>query len=151
MRCRARVFIEQGFGGEHDARRAEAALRAAMLDQRLLDRMELSALGHALNGQNVPAWGFLRQHEAGVDRSAVHKDRAGTAVAVAASLLGAGQAQALAQQLQERVARVGEHGVLIAVHPACDEHLHDCCRSTSSAEQQSARARAVSTAIRERR
>ena len=50
-----------------------------------------------------------RQHQAGIDRRTVHQHRAGAAVAVAAAFLGAGQAEPVAQQIEQRVARVGEH------------------------------------------
>ena len=92
-----------------------------------------------------------RKHQAGVDGGTVDDHRAGAAVAVAATFLGAGEPDALAQQVEQRVARVGEHGVLLAVDRAGDEGLHAGACSTCSAAQQSASARAVSTATSERR
>ena len=68
-----------------------------------------AAGGQPLDGDDVAARRLQRQHQAGVDRRAVHQHRAGAAVAVAAALLGAGQAEPVAQQLEQRVARVGEH------------------------------------------
>src|SRR5258708_25746936 len=50
----ARILVEQRLGGEHDARRAEAALRAAMLHQRLLQRMQSAAGRKALDRGDGP-------------------------------------------------------------------------------------------------
>ena len=147
----AGVAVEQGLGGQHDARRAEAALRAAVLDERLLDGMQRRRRRQALDGDDVAARRFQRQHQAGVDGSAVDQHRAGAAVAVAATFLGAGEADAVAQQLEQRVARVGEHRALLAVDGAGEERLHARADSIAAAAQQSASARAVSTATSERR
>ena len=100
---------------------------------------------------DVPARSLQRQYQAGVDRRAVHQHRAGPAVAVAAPFLGAGQVQPVAQQLEQGVARVGEHRVLRAVDRAGDKGLHGVATSMSSCRQQSASARAVSTATSVRR
>ena len=64
------------------------------------------------------------QHQARAHGRAVHQHRAGAAVAVAAAFLGAGQAQAVAQQLEQGVARVGEHLALLAVDGAGEQRLH---------------------------
>ena len=92
-----------------------------------------------------------RQHQAGADRCAVHQHRAGAAVAVAAAFLGAGEADPVAQQLEQGVARVGEHGALLAVDGAGEQRLHCVSIPMPSCPQQSANARAVSTATSERR
>ena len=82
-----------------------------------------------LDGGDVAARRLQRQHQAGIDRRAVHQHRAGAAVAVAAAFLGAGQAEPVAQQVEQRVARVGEHAALLAVDGAgraassCDRDL----------------------------
>jgi len=60
----------------------------------------------------------------------------------------AGEPDAVAQQVEQRVACVGEYRALLAVDRAGHECLHAC---SCSAAQHSARARAVSTATSERR
>src|SRR5579863_2582181 len=56
----------------HDARRAEAALRAMQVDHRLLDRMEVFAFGKVLDSDDFGAVDLAKQHDAGVDRLVVH-------------------------------------------------------------------------------
>ena len=57
-------------------------------------RMQLVAVRHALDGQDVGAVVADRQGEAGIDPPAVDQDRAGAALAAVAALLGSGQVQA---------------------------------------------------------
>src|SRR6185503_13763375 len=49
------IVVEQNLGGHDNARRAEAALRAAVRDQRLLNGMQLSARRQAFDSDDVPA------------------------------------------------------------------------------------------------
>ena len=89
-------------------------------------------------------WGLDRKRYG----STIDDHRAGAAVAVAATFLGAGEPDAVAQQVEQRVACVGEYRALLAVDRAGHECLHAC---SCSAAQHSARARAVNTATSERR
>ena len=100
-------------GGEqahHDARRAEAALRAVQVDHRLLDRMERVALGEILDGDEFDAVELAKQQDAGVDRlvaqppalQARQDNRAGAAVAFAAALLRSLGERLLAQPVEHR-------------------------------------------------
>ena len=87
----------------HDlARRAEPALQAIMGNERLLHRMKPVALRHAFDGQDVGAVVADRKRKAGIDPSSVDDDRAGAALAAVAALLGSGQIQAFAKQVEER-------------------------------------------------
>ena len=91
----------------HDlAGRAEAALQAVMGDEGGLHRMQLIAARDALDGEDVGAVVADRQRQARIDAPAVDQHRAGAALAAVASLLGAGQVEALAQQVEQRDARV---------------------------------------------
>ena len=45
----------EGEQAHHDARRAEAALRAVLLDHRRLDRMQPAAVGKVLDGDDLGA------------------------------------------------------------------------------------------------
>ena len=60
----------------------------------------------ALDRQDIGAVGAHRQREAGIDPPAVDQHGAGAALAAVAALLGSGQVQALAQQVEQRDARV---------------------------------------------
>ena len=97
-----------------DAGRAEAALRAVIVDHRLLHRMQALALGEVLDGQHFGAVDLAEQQDAGVDRlvaqSAVglqprQDDGAGAAVALIAALLRPLGAGFLAQPIEQRRAR----------------------------------------------
>ena len=52
----------------HDARRAEAALRAVMIDHRLLDRVQRLAVGEILDRDEFRAVELAEEQDAGVDR-----------------------------------------------------------------------------------
>src|SRR5215204_3876485 len=79
--------FEQADGGQHHARRADAALRAAAFDHRALDVVQALAVGDALDGQNLRALGLRRRDETTVDQLAVVDDGASAALALAAALL----------------------------------------------------------------
>ena len=51
---------------------------------------------------------LTREREAGIDPPAVDEDRAGAALAAIAALLGAGEVETLAQEVEKRHARVVE-------------------------------------------
>lgn len=97
-----------GRGHRHDeARGAEAALRAVMVDQRLLHRMEAAVgRGEALDSPDLLALKLGQEQEAGVQRAGPglvgHHHRAGAAVALVAALLGAGEPAVLAQEVEQR-------------------------------------------------
>ena len=87
-------------------RRAVAALEAVMLDERLLQRVQAVAVRQALDRGDLAALVLHRQRQAGVDALAVDQHRAGAAGALVAALLGAGEAEVVAQQVEERGAQV---------------------------------------------
>ena len=60
--------MEQGEQRHHETWRAEAALRAMKIDQRLLDGMQAAIMGQILNGDEIGAVGLAGQHDARVDR-----------------------------------------------------------------------------------
>ena len=85
----------------HEARRAVAALRTGMIDQRLLRRMQHLAIRQRFHGEDLAPHYRAHRQQAAVHRTVVraaigvgldHCDRAGAAVAVAAAFLGAVQA-----------------------------------------------------------
>ena len=60
-------------------------------------------------------FGLHAQHQAGGHDAAVHDDGAGAAVAVVAAFLGAGQAEDVAQALEQALARLAEKLLRLAV------------------------------------
>ena len=81
----------------------------------VLHRVQLVAVGQAFDGRDLGAGVHDGEGEAGVNAPAVDQDGAGAALAVVAALLGAGQAQVLAQGVEQRDARLQLQLVLLAV------------------------------------
>ena len=100
---------QQSVQRHHDAGRAEPALRAAELDDRLLHGVESGKVA-TLDGHHVLAVHLGQRHQAGGDRLVADgvplqlpdQDRAGAAVALLAALLGAGQPLAVAHKVQHQ-------------------------------------------------
>src|SRR5215831_5523327 len=92
--------------GDQHSRRAEAALQCVVLMKSLLHRVELVAIGEALNRPQLRAIGLHREHQARPHRLAVEKDRAGAADPVLAADMRAGQPQFLANEIDEQLARL---------------------------------------------
>ena len=82
------IGIKQGFGGHDHPRRTEAALHRPVLNEGLLQRMQLAILGQPLNGFHPRSIGATGLEDAGAYCLAIHDDRAGPAVALAAAILG---------------------------------------------------------------
>ena len=71
----------------------------------------------SLHGRHLAAVGRRREHHAAVHPAAVEQDRARPAFAAVAALLGAGQVEVLAQQVQQRRARIDVGQLVVgAVH-----------------------------------
>ena len=86
---------------DQHAGRAEAALDAALLEERALQRVQLVAVGEALDRRDLAAVGLQREVGARVHGLAVEQHHAGAALGVVAALLGAGQADLVAHHRQQ--------------------------------------------------
>ena len=115
----AHGFVDIGVGGvgglrqqrgrRHDLPRlAVAALRDVLLDPGLLDRVAAVG-GEAFDGGDGLAGDVRNRRDAGADRLAVEVDGAGAAERHAAAELGAGHAQRVAQDPQQRHRRRDVH------------------------------------------
>src|SRR2546421_4418267 len=97
-------FRPQREGGENHSGRADAALRAAELDEGLLQRMRAA---EPLNRRH-PRRGHLRDgHEARIDRLAVDEHGARAAFAFAAAFFRSRQPEVLAKDIEQPRHRVG--------------------------------------------
>src|SRR5438105_3381936 len=76
---RVGIALEQRLRRDQEARRADAALQRCHLDELLLQRMQLVALGHAFDGLDLGVLGLGRQDQAAADQPAVDGDAAGAA------------------------------------------------------------------------
>jgi len=124
-----------------DARRAEAALRAMLVDHGSLHRMQAVALRQALDRHQRLAMQHGQELDAGVDRPPddapfpigalrlADQDGARAAVALGAPLLGPGPAQRAAQVLQQSGCRIGSaHLLRFAVEQETDHLAHQLPR-----------------------
>src|SRR5262245_24549431 len=88
--------------------------------------MQLGAAGEAFDGLDAAALALDRQHEAGELRLAVEQHGAGAALAELAAVLGAGEREVLAQDLEQRLVR-GEgrlHRLAVDAQIQLDVPLH---------------------------
>ena len=123
-------FLDQADRAHDLAGRAEPALQAVMRDESGLDGMQFVAASDALDGEDVGAVVADRQSQARIDPPAVDQDRTRAALAAVASLLGAGQVQTLAQEIEQRDARVFQLDVPPhAVNGEADGEVHAGLRS----------------------
>ena len=81
--------------------RAVAALEGGVADEGLLDRVRPAGSGEAFDSEDFPARDVPDGRRAGAHGFVVHEDRAGAAVPLAAAVLGAAEAQVVAEHPEE--------------------------------------------------
>src|SRR5436190_6929444 len=135
---------------QHDiARNHQHARRAIATLQGMLVRKSLSQIGHhrvlaeTFDGPDGSAIAAASVGDAGACRRAVDLDGAGSAHAMLTADVRAGQHQLAAQQVDELLARLGQHLPRLAVHGERDSDLLQAppARSTARRNAVSARAR----------
>ena len=99
-----RVALQQVVRGDDQAGRAEAALHGARVDERLLHGVQLLVGPRPSTVVISRPCAWPAGDEAGADRHAVEVDRAGAALALLAGVLGARQAEPLAQRVEQALA-----------------------------------------------
>ena len=95
-----------------------------MLEELLLQRVQLVALGHAFDGADFLAVHFRGQHQARADEAAVDGDGARAAVARRATFLGADQLEFVAQDFEEGLISFAKGFDGVAVNGECDVVFH---------------------------
>ena len=115
--------------GRHDlARCAVAALEAVVVDEGLLHRMQDAVrASQALDGGDRLALHRHRQGQAGQHSASIDVHGAGPALALVATLLGAGQAEMLAQGVEQGGARIERQAMVASV-----DDQHDFARTVWS-------------------
>src|SRR5438309_10877843 len=103
---RFRVRREEGDRGHHHSGRAEAALQPVLLMEAFLDRMELAILLEPLDSRDRSLIGLNREHRARLHRAAVHENGARAAVGRIAADVRAGHPEVLAEEVDEKRARL---------------------------------------------
>ena len=132
---RVRAARQQVGGRDHEPWRAEAALNRARLGESRLNRMQLAVLGQPLDRHELVAVRLGREDKAGADESAVEEHGAGAALALLARVLRAGEAEPLAEDVEQ--AFPGPDVGLEAL--AVDRQLDSHCRQRSTARTVSTR------------
>src|SRR5262245_21147714 len=107
---------QQFLRAEQHARRAEAALQRVARDEGLLQIGDLAAVGHPLDGIDARAVALHRPHQAAAHHRAVDAHAAGPADPMLAAHVAAGEPGGLAQEVNQRRARVDAFAHLLAVH-----------------------------------
>ena len=100
---RVRVRLEIAHRGHQEARHAERALEALLIDHALLHRMQRAVGGRqSLDGENLLAAHRVCEDRAGVARHIVDEDGTGATLRTVAPQLGAGEPQLVAQRHGQR-------------------------------------------------
>ena len=110
------IFIEKGFGGEDDAVQAIAALRGLLFDEGFLDGVRLVDGAQPFESDDLDAQHRLDRGDAGADRLALYKNRAGSALSETAAEFRAAQAQVVAQHVQQRSCRIDVQAVRLSIY-----------------------------------
>ena len=95
-----------GRRGHQDARRAEAALERVVALERLLQRRQHASAGERLDGLHRRAVDLDREQAAAAHRDAVEAHRAGAADAVLAADVGAGEPEAVPEEVGQEQPRL---------------------------------------------
>src|SRR6266705_961496 len=133
-RNRSRGSLLDTGGSRHDhAGRAEAALQAMLVPERLLQGMQRRSLGQALDRRDLRPIGLDGEDRAGLHAVAVELDGTRATVAGVATDMGPGQPRQLADVLHEQQPRFDLVLVPGAIdgdsNPAPHSHLLFTCRS----------------------
>src|SRR6266436_2675367 len=110
-----RIPLEHLVHGHDHAGGAEPALQPVLLPKPHLDRVQLAVLRQSLDGHDVGAVHLDREEGAGLDRLAVHEDRARAALARIAADVGPGESHGLADVVDEQQTGLDFMAVALAV------------------------------------
>src|SRR5215212_10542749 len=116
---RVRVAAQQIVRRHDQAWRAEPALHAPRLDERLLYRVQALAFGYPFDSDDLQAFGLPGEHQAGADELAAEIHGARPALALLAGVLRAKKAEPFAQDVEQALALPD---ILRLLHLAVDLH-----------------------------
>jgi hypothetical protein len=88
-----RFFVEQMNGREDHAGSANAALRAAAIEKRLLQNLQTAVGGETFDCDDAYAIRLKDWNKAAIDERSIEQNGTGTALAFSAAFLGARQAK----------------------------------------------------------
>src|SRR2546426_4883980 len=98
---RFRVLLEERLSRKDHSRRAEAALKCELVQERLLEGVKPLAVSDALDRRDPPSTGFISKVRARAHRQVVNERRTSTADLDVARNLQSGQAAPVAENLRQ--------------------------------------------------
>ena len=105
------MALHQVDRAQHHARRAEAALQAVTILERRLHRMQLAiGRGEPFDRGYLRAVRLRGEYRARLDRVAIDQHRAGAALTGVAADVRAGQAEVIADEIDQQRARIDVGG-----------------------------------------
>jgi hypothetical protein len=110
------IFSKQGHAGQDHSRGAVTALHGIALNEGFLYRMQTIAVGDAFNGCDLLACHTGDGGDARAVWNAIDQNRAGSALALTASVLGAGEIQLIPQNEEQWPFRINGHAYAFAIH-----------------------------------
>src|SRR6516162_1943669 len=111
-----RLPAEQVITREDHSRRADSTLRAAAIEECLLQRMQSGALSEALDRGDLRSAGLQYRYQAAVNEDTVYQHGTRSTLTLPASLFCSGERELVTQDIQESFHRVGTDGSLLAVN-----------------------------------
>src|SRR5215469_4720766 len=108
--------VEKRHGSENHPRGTVAALEGFDFEERLLHGIELAPAPQAFDGRNLLSGNGARRDSARANRQAFDENGAGSALAFAASVFGAGQSEMVAQNIEKALVLGCIHAVFGAVN-----------------------------------
>jgi hypothetical protein len=118
--ARSARFVEEGCRRHDLSGRAVSALEGIVLDERLLHRMEDAVLFQAFDRHDVVVFMHHRKSETRKHAAAVDVDRARTALAMIAALLGPEELKPLPQGIEQRGTDIEIEPDAFAIHAQAD-------------------------------
>src|SRR4029077_6095649 len=110
-----RIAYEKIYGSQNHAGRADAALRAAVSEESLLNGVKMRRIRKPFDRTDFRAIGLQRGYETAVDERAIDFHGASTAFTFAAAFFSSGKVGLLTQHIQESRHRPGLKRELAAI------------------------------------
>jgi hypothetical protein len=121
---RFRIFFEQGISLQDHSGSAVSALKRALFEEGLLERMELTIFFESFNGNDAFSCREAQWELAGKDRLAVDEDGAGPAKSFSAAGFRAGVFEVCAKDPEEHAVRIRGQTHILAVESKSDVFFH---------------------------
>src|SRR6266705_4472893 len=113
---------------KNHSRRADAALRAATLKERLLQRFDQIVRRPSFDGDDTRAARLHYWNETAIHQHAIQQNGTRTALAFTASFFRARQSQFVPQYVQQSLHRIREHAFCLAIDSERNLALRTCGR-----------------------